>query len=311
MNGTSQLRDASDWEEVFEQHGQRLLRLARGMLWREGVPASALDAEDLVQTAFCRVVRYPAEVLNKPGYLYTVIKHLVVGAAEQYRKTQRPEVLARWLERGSEPDFSDQVGIRFDVQEALEKLPARQREAVWNTKALGKTQQETAEQMGVAPGSVAAHTKRALNHLRKTLALRMRLSVIGVLSALTGAVSAVHGWSAQSIAFGVISVALLLGVLGSMARQRFWEWVYDETPQDPDYRMLADAIDAGVVGEGAGLETAVLTLLGIHGERHQDVLLQAAENGLVKQDSSGLWSVHTRLHERRLEAEAQRAVSMA
>jgi RNA polymerase sigma factor (sigma-70 family) len=166
---------------LYQKHHREMEGFARRLLADERLPESVLSAEDVVQSAFAKVLRAPAQIHDSRAYLYAVIRNDVRAASRQDR---RRAVLASTVACQTQPsdgqhvaDFSDLIANRLAVYKALHDLPSQQRTAVWATKALEYTQAETAEVMRKRPGTVATHVMRAVAALRVHLAA---LLVVGV-----------------------------------------------------------------------------------------------------------------------------------
>ncbi|MFJ5196724.1 RNA polymerase sigma factor [Streptomyces sp. NPDC088394] len=166
---------------LYRDHHREMEGFARRLLAQERLPESVLSAEDVVQTAFAKVLRAPSQIRDSRAYLYAVIRNDVRAASRQDR---RRAVLASTAAcqaqsaDGHVADFSDLIANRLAVYKALRDLPSQQRTAVWATKALEYTQAETAEVMRKKPGTVATHVVRAVAALRVHLAA---LLVVGVM----------------------------------------------------------------------------------------------------------------------------------
>ncbi|MFF4034725.1 RNA polymerase sigma factor [Streptomyces sviceus] len=142
-----------------------------------------LSAEDVVQTAFAKVLRAPEQIHDPRAYLYAVIRSDVRATSRQNRRravlAAVPNCQAPSAD-GQVADFSDLVANRVAVHRALYDLPAQQRTAVWATKALEYTHAETAEVMNRRPGTVATHVVRAVAALRIHLAALLVLGVMAL-----------------------------------------------------------------------------------------------------------------------------------
>jgi RNA polymerase sigma factor (sigma-70 family) len=219
------------WNSVYVEFRGEMTGKARRLLADAGIPASRLDAEDVVHDAFAKVLRAPRAAEDPRAYLYAVIRREVAAEAsrcgtpvERREEAGRRGTAVERREnagrhgtpverradadrRGSaavvaaprsgalpagEPamaDFSDMVAHRIAVHQALSALPPQQRAAVWATKALGRTQQETARDMGRSAGTVATHVARAVACLRLNL-VGVWAAAVTLLCCLTGTVAA-------------------------------------------------------------------------------------------------------------------------
>ena len=66
-------------------------------------------------------------------------------------------------------DLADDLAVRAALNEALAKLPKRQREVVALRYLADLTESETASVLGLTVGSVKQHARRALHAMRERL----------------------------------------------------------------------------------------------------------------------------------------------
>ncbi|MEV5950373.1 RNA polymerase sigma factor [Streptomyces sp. NPDC051993] len=188
--------------DLYAACGQEMVAVARRLLVEQGLPESVLGAEDVVQEAFTKALRAPADIREPRAYVYAVIRCDVRGAARAYR-ARRAQHAAAETERAScgpvqVADFSELVANRAVVHQALGLLPVQQRTAVWATKALDYTQDECAVVMQKRPGTVATHVSRGVLTLRANLIA----SVAAVLLTAALALWAYAGIGLQTAANG-------------------------------------------------------------------------------------------------------------
>ncbi|WP_160310948.1 RNA polymerase sigma factor [Streptomyces sp. 150FB] len=158
---------------LYREHIGEMQGLARRLLAEEQLPESTLSAEDVVHTAFAKVLRAPEQIRDLRAYLYAVIRSDVRTASRQNRRRTILAAVPACEAQSADvrvADFSDLVANRVTVYRALSDLPTQQRTAVWATKALGYTHAETAEAMKKRPGTVATHVVRAVAALQICLA---------------------------------------------------------------------------------------------------------------------------------------------
>jgi RNA polymerase sigma-70 factor (ECF subfamily) len=161
------------WDEVVEQHSDRVYRLAYRLT---GNPH---DAEDLTQEVFVRVFRsldtYRPGTFE--GWLHRITTNLFL---DQARRKQRIRFDALSDERADRlrsslptPDlaYTDQ---RFDddVERALQALPPDFRAAVVLCDVEGLSYEEIAEILGAKLGTVRSRIHRGRALLRRALAHR-------------------------------------------------------------------------------------------------------------------------------------------
>jgi RNA polymerase sigma-70 factor, ECF subfamily len=131
------------------------------------VTRNAGDADDIVQDAFCRLLRADIEGLNDEElrrYVFRIVGNLM---NDRWRRTQRE---ASWLDSlrgerqidpGDRPDDS--------VSQEFNELKPRDRALLWLAYVEEHNHQEIASALGVARGSVKVLLSRARAKLRKLL----------------------------------------------------------------------------------------------------------------------------------------------
>jgi RNA polymerase sigma factor (sigma-70 family) len=117
------------------------------------------EAEDIAQDVIVKAIERWAEISN---YAEAWVARVAVNAAiSSLRKTRRLVPLDSH-DPGQALPFSDRV----DVEAALDQLSDRQREVVVLRHLQDRSEGETAQILGISPGSVKRHLSRALDRLR-------------------------------------------------------------------------------------------------------------------------------------------------
>lgn len=155
---------------LYEQHGSVMLRFAARLLggdWHR--------AEDVLQEAALRAWRH-APVLDPTAealrpWLFTVVRNLVIDD-HRARQARPPELGDRAVTEHAVLDQVDHVLTMQVVIEGLEELPVRQREVLIHMYYLGHSVAQTAEALGIPPGTVKSRTYHAMRALREALAAR-------------------------------------------------------------------------------------------------------------------------------------------
>ncbi len=162
------VHETKSWKEWFEAYGPKLLLCARQ--WTR----SFADAEDVVQEAFVRYWRHQRLLPGDPqAHLITSVRRAALDLARREdRRTVREEKASGGLDERASffeklPGEGDER--RQEIEEALAKLPAEQREVL----ALKIWQELTFEQigevLGISPNTAASRYRYALNALRQQL----------------------------------------------------------------------------------------------------------------------------------------------
>lgn len=156
-----------DWKSKLELYGPRLLLFARQ--WTR----SFADAEDVVQDAFVRYWRHQRDLPGEPlALLLTSVRRAALDLARREgRRTAREERAASGETSEGGP-FAPPLlqGEHKDaLEEALQRLPAEQREVlvlkIWGE----RTFEQIATELALPPGTVASRYRAAVGALREQL----------------------------------------------------------------------------------------------------------------------------------------------
>jgi RNA polymerase sigma factor (sigma-70 family) len=156
-------RRAPHHDDEFERAFDDLFDLAYRVVYRL-VPARAV-AEDMAQETLARVyVRWARVGPYCEAFTVRVASNL---ALSHLRMANRPRRAAA----GREPErpLDHVVGTRLDLEQALRRLPRRQREVVTLRYLADLPQDAVASALGLTTGSVSRHTSRGLAALRITI----------------------------------------------------------------------------------------------------------------------------------------------
>jgi RNA polymerase sigma-70 factor (sigma-E family) len=126
------------------------------------------QAEDLVQVAMAKLyVAWPR--VRRDGREDAYVRQILVRAnidehRHPWRREQPVESLPDQVAHTSDPDD------RSALLTALLELPLMQRKTVVLRHWLGMSVEETAAELGIAPGTVKSHSSRGLERLQQTMA---------------------------------------------------------------------------------------------------------------------------------------------
>jgi len=161
-------------EKVYRDERSSLLGFIRSRT------ESLEEAEDLLQDVFFQAIRAASvtdPIENVVGWLYTIARNKIIDRYRRKKNTvslqqEREEVTLEELLADSGIDIEKEV-IRRAVMdaliEALEELPAEQRDAFIQQAIDGRTFREISEQSGVPLNTLIARKRYAVQFLRKRL----------------------------------------------------------------------------------------------------------------------------------------------
>jgi len=159
------VRSESAVGRLYREHNETLVRFLRSHLNSEA------DAREAAQEAYVRILQLdrPDQPSFLRAYLFKTARHVAIDLIRR-RGVRREDILT-----GEEPtDATQERGVIANqqlklVQEALNSLPARCREAFILNRQEGWSAQEIAIHLGVSDRMVRLYLSRALEHLQTVL----------------------------------------------------------------------------------------------------------------------------------------------
>jgi RNA polymerase sigma-70 factor (sigma-E family) len=121
------------------------------------------EAEDLVQDALVRCQRRWHGIAADDPHAY--VRRAVVNGAANWRRRRRIELPLPDVQQSG--DHAASTDARLVLLEALRRLPVDQRQVLVLRFYEQLTEAETAQALGIAPGTVKSRTSRALEALRR------------------------------------------------------------------------------------------------------------------------------------------------
>jgi RNA polymerase sigma-70 factor (sigma-E family) len=153
-----------EFEDFVRARSAALLRTAYALAGDYG------HAEDMVQTALLRTARRWAAARAAPdAYARKVLVNLCRDRTRWMRRRPRESVLVDGAGPPGAVELADRVGQQRSVIQALRRLPAGQRRVVVLRFLEDMSVAETADLLGISPGTVKSYTARALASLRVIL----------------------------------------------------------------------------------------------------------------------------------------------
>ena len=165
--------DVPTWDEVVEQHSDRVFRLAYRLT------GNRPDAEDLTQEVFVRVFRsldsYTPGTFE--GWLHRITTNLFLDGARRKQRIRFDPLSDERAARLTSPALAPELAVAEqtfddDIETALATLPPDFRAAVVLCDVEGLTYEEIAEIMDAKLGTVRSRIHRGRSMLRKALAHR-------------------------------------------------------------------------------------------------------------------------------------------
>jgi RNA polymerase sigma-70 factor, ECF subfamily len=144
--------------ELVMQNWNRLVRLARSI-------AGPADAEDIVQEGLLKAWRKLGG-LRDPAVFQSWIYRIITRKCLSFARRQ---AVFCCLESIPEIPFSPSPGMGIEVSRILALLPPKQRAVIHLTAVEGMTDSEIVATLGIRPGSVRTHRRRARDRLTRLL----------------------------------------------------------------------------------------------------------------------------------------------
>jgi RNA polymerase sigma-70 factor, ECF subfamily len=175
---------AEDFDRLYRTSYPRLVRTLTAVL------GNATAAEDCVQEAFVRAFR--AWRRWKPEAPAEAWLHrIALNVAASHRRYERLREVGQLLRRLGKPDLErDPAAVvdRFDLLDALRKLPPRQAAAIVLRHYHGYTNREIGVALGIPERTVASRMAAAKQRLRRELGSAWNLEM-----GTSGASGVLHG----------------------------------------------------------------------------------------------------------------------
>jgi RNA polymerase sigma-70 factor (ECF subfamily) len=139
-------------------------------------PGSELMADELVQDVMLRVWNkahtYKAELASVSTWLFTLCRNCRIDQLRRTKKTVPLDSDDIWYEEETSPDpFLALQQQRADsgIRKSMAELPEEQLQVLTKVYVQGKTQQQTAQELGLPLGTVKSRVRLALKKLENSL----------------------------------------------------------------------------------------------------------------------------------------------
>lgn len=158
--------DADDFDAFVAAHGAALAQFA----WV--LAGGRNEGDELLQNTLVRVWRHWSRVRTAAAPDSYVRKMLINENLTRLRRrlTRREVPLDLWEPPIGDSPY-DRMDIRIILEEALRRLPEKQRAVIALRYLEQRSERETAAVMGCTVGTVKSHSSRAMASLRRSPAL--------------------------------------------------------------------------------------------------------------------------------------------
>jgi RNA polymerase sigma-70 factor, ECF subfamily len=152
-------------EESIRRHVADLQRYARALVGHRG------EAEELVQECLVRAIGRAglwSRIRNPRAYLFAIMHNAYVDWLAGHRRERHFVELQLTIGAGAARGETQSAALELkEIERALPRLPAEQREVVLLVGLEGMTYQQAAEALGVPIGTVMSRLSRGREALRR------------------------------------------------------------------------------------------------------------------------------------------------
>jgi len=173
--------DEAAFAELFNAYKGRVYSIGMRLM------GTSVAAEEIVQDVFLKIWLKRETLISVEhfrAYLFTATRHEIINAL---RRIARRRGIAGEALRESEPGASDTDALLLDkeyqeiLRQAIERLPAQQREVYRLIKEQGLKREVVAEQLRLSPETVKVHLAKAMRSIRAFCISHLDLYIVLVL----------------------------------------------------------------------------------------------------------------------------------
>lgn len=167
--------ESPDWPALYLRHRAAMHRVAVRTLWSSGLAA---QAEDVVHETFTSLMASPPgrPVTNWEAFLVQAVKRkaidLIRSAASVHAGGPLDGDALPDVDAVLDDDVATSVDAKRDgavLWDSLATLDERERQLLWEHKALGRTRDAVAHDFGISPGRVSQICIEAMRKLKPVL----------------------------------------------------------------------------------------------------------------------------------------------
>lgn len=156
--------DRQAFTSLIRSHDESMRRLAYGLL------GDRAQMDDALQEAYVKAYRGLPSFRGNSSFgtwLYRIVYRSCIDEMRKRRPADSLEDDADFVDRAAGPEARAEAS--YDVEQALRRLSAEMRAAVWLVDAEGLSYDEAARVLGTPPGTVASRVSRARAQLRREI----------------------------------------------------------------------------------------------------------------------------------------------
>lgn len=167
--------DEPDWPALYLRHRGAMYRVAVRTLWKSGLAA---QAEDVVHDAFTSLMASPPvqPVNNWEALLIRAVKMKAIDLLRSAATVHAGGTLDADVLPDVVDNLEDEVATSVDavsdgavLWDSLAMLDERERQILWEHKALGRTRDAVARDFNISPGRVSQICIAAMQKLQPAL----------------------------------------------------------------------------------------------------------------------------------------------
>ena len=165
--------ERAEWQpkaiEIYSEHFDQLVALGTRTIGRRDL------AEEVVQEAFVKFCT--SDCRPAKGKEVSYLRSMVINGARSAarREARRTELIERCVIAPEPIGVEDAVALLVEseqARQAIDGLPLRQRMVMTLRYLVGLSERETAEAVGVSPGTVKIHASRGREAVRQHMMTR-------------------------------------------------------------------------------------------------------------------------------------------
>lgn len=163
------------FQKLYEKYWKALYAFAYSFIKDEDI------AKDIVQEVWIKLwnKRKELDVKNVKAYLHSMIRNKVYNQLRDNKTLEHQlEIIDKYLTVDNISDLTDFTDTNQMLEEAISKLPERNREIFILSRFDGLSNQDISEKLNISKRTVENHLTNSLKHIRKSVFLSILLSSV-------------------------------------------------------------------------------------------------------------------------------------